>query len=184
MPAEIAQWREAVQHHAHAFPAGCEALLGRRIAIEGRSAEEVIAAFARIAAVRGPITLRQLSAFAFWGDSKVLDDRGELIAALFPQLQIRERALVVSVYLPEVCEGVLFIENQDTYTAACCGHPAAAVQLAVVFASGFRSSAERIRSPDGALLHYAGAGAARLREPFESWWFERAEPFSPCFSLG
>jgi Wadjet anti plasmid transformation system JetA-like protein len=125
-----------------------------------------------------------LSAYAFWGDSKVLDDRGELIATLFPQLQIRERAIVVSVYLPGTPDGVLFIENQDTYTCACSGELAQTNTCALVFASGFRSSAERIRSRDGALLHFAGAGAARLREHFEAWWFDEQTPPGPCWFWG
>src|SRR5690606_1813921 len=84
--------------------------------------------------------------------------------------------------LPSRCEGVLFIENQDTYTAACAGFPAAARNLARVYASGFRSSAERVRSPGGALLHFAGDFARRER--FEDWWFERAEPPGPCWFWG
>ena len=47
--------------------------------------KEVVEAFARIATLNGPLTLRQLSATVFWGDSKVLDARRELIEALFPQ---------------------------------------------------------------------------------------------------
>lgn len=97
---ELQKWREAVRKHPDAFPGGCDALLARRIAIDGYSSEEVVAAFVRIGSMRGPLTLRQVSALAFWGDSKVLDDRAELIAALFPQLEIRERAIVVAVYLP------------------------------------------------------------------------------------
>ncbi len=158
-PAELDRWRAAVNASAHLFPAGCDALLARRIAIEDRSAEEIVAAFARMREVTGPITLRQLSALCFWGDSKVLDERAELVATLFPQLTVRDRAIVVAVYLPPRWEGVLFIENQDTYTAACDGVPAEAAPLALVYASGFRSTAERVRTPGGAVLHFAGPGA-------------------------
>ena len=187
-PPELARWRDAVRASAHIFPGGCEALLARRFAIEGRSPEEVVAAFARMAPVVGPITLRQLSALCFWGDSKVLDERGDLIAGLFPQLLIRDRAIVVSVYLPERCDGVLFVENQDTYTAACGGSPAEVAPLALVFASGFRSSAQRVRSPGGAILHYAGpgagGGASSILRQFESWWFEQGEALGPCAFWG
>jgi hypothetical protein len=185
MPA-LAQWRAAVQAHAHVFPCGCEALLERRVAIEGRDPSAVVAAFARMAQVRGPITLRQLSARCFWGDSKALDERGDLVARLFPALAIRDRAIVVSVFLPAQCEGVLFIENQDTYTAACSGFPLAATRLALVYASGFRTAAERIRTPGGALIHYAGPGAhdAGKTQQFESWWFARAMPPGPCTFWG
>lgn len=192
LPSELSRWRDAVAAHAHLFPGGCNGLFARRIAIEGRSSEEVVAAFARIAAVNGPVTLRQLSALCFWGDSKLLDERGELIAALFPQLAVRDRAILVAVHLPESCEGVLFIENQDTYTTACGGSPVETAHLALVFASGFRSSAERVRSVSGAVLHFAGPGteasagcaATDLRRRFERWWFEQREPLGPCWFWG
>ena len=96
-----ALWRQAVQAHAKSFAGEGEALLARKVDIPARSAAEVVAAFSRIATVSGPITLRQLSAAVFWGDSKVLDDRAELITALFPDLVVLERPLVVSVSFPK-----------------------------------------------------------------------------------
>ncbi len=170
-PAMLA-WRRAVESLAQRFPQGIDALLARRIAIPQRTPDEVVAALASIAAVAGPVTLRQLSAFAFWGDSKVLDDRGELIATLFPRLEIRERAIVVSVHLPAACTGVLFIENQDTYVEATSGRPACTQQLALVYVAGFRGTASRIRSRAGARLHFGGAGVDRWKTQFEGWWFE------------
>lgn len=188
VPGETERWRAAVSTSTHLFPGSCDVLLTRRIAIEGRSPGEVVAALARIGNVSGPITLRQLSALCFWGDSKVLDERAELVAALFPQLPVRDRAIVVAVHLPLHPEGVLFIENQDTYTAACGSEPAEVKPLALVYASGFRSSAERVRSPGGSVLHYAGPGArsgeADVATPFERWWFEHGPPLGPCWFWG
>ncbi|HEX7116077.1 MAG TPA: hypothetical protein VF193_13175 [Steroidobacter sp.] len=181
---ELERWRAAVLAHADLFPGGCAALLARRIVIPGRTPEEVANAFASISAVRGPVTLRQLSALAFWGDSKVLDDRGDLIAALFPQLEIRTRAIVVAVYLPEQYDEVLFIENQDTYAEACAGRPEATRGIARVFAAGFRGAAERIRTPEGALLHFAGADAPHVRDRFSAWWFGREARDLRCWFWG
>ena len=187
-PADLERWRWAVSASAHLFPGSCEALLARRIAIEHRSPEDVVAAFARVGGVNRAITLRQLSALCFWGDSKVLDERADLITALFPQLVIRDRAIVVAVHLPLRWDGVLFIENQDTYTYACAGVPAEAASLALVYASGFRSSAERVRSPGGAILHFAGPGArsaeAAAVDRFERWWFDQEKPIGPCWFWG
>lgn len=175
-------WRHAVERHAAAFPGGCAPLLQRRIVIAGRDADEVVAAFASLGTQQGPLTLRQLSAYAFWGNSKVLDERGELVAALFPTLTIAERTIVVAVHLPPTPQGVLFIENQDTYTAATRGVPAAARDLALVYAAGFRSAAQRIRQRSGALLHYAGDAAART--DFEHWWLDEGLPAGPCHFWG
>ncbi len=183
-PAErvMETWRRAVAVHAQAFPGSCDLLLQRRIAIAGRDATQIVAALARIGTLCGPVTLRQLSAFAFWGDSKVLDERGDLIAALFPQLDVIDRAIVVAVHLPQRVNGILFIENQDTYTAATRGKPAQVQGQALVYASGFRSSALRIRTRSGALLHYAGADDAR--STFDRWWFEAGLPPGPCHFWG
>jgi hypothetical protein len=58
----------------------------RRLVIPGHTDRETLAALARISTFREPITLRQLSATLFRGNSKLLDDRAELVPALFPQL--------------------------------------------------------------------------------------------------
>lgn len=177
-------WRRAVQAHASAFADGGAALLSRRIVIGGRTPDEAVAALARIADIAGPVTLRQLSAHAFWGDSKILDERHDLIAAAFPRLEIRDRAIVVAVFLSMTCKGVLFIENQDTYTTATRGLPADVRDLALVYASGFRSSALRIRARSGALLHFAGQASAERRLAFERWWFDAGEAAGPCHFWG
>lgn len=165
------QWREAVQQHASGFNGNIDLLLQKRIVVAGRTAEEVVAALAGLAAIEQPATLRQLSSHAFWGDSKVLDDRGELIATLFPQLQVLDRPVVVAVHLPLAPAGVLFIENQDTYTAAVAGEPEALLPYALVYMAGFRTAALRIRARSGACLHFGGAGVAAHAADFESWWF-------------
>lgn len=177
-------WRRAVESQAGAFPRGCEALLNRRVVIRGHSPEEVVAAFASIAALKGPLTLRQLSAAVFWGDSKVLDNRADLIAGLFPELEIRERPLVISVFLPQLYQGTLFIENQDTYVTAVDGFPEQCRNLALVYAAGFRGAASYIRARTSVLLHYAGPGAAALQPQFERWWFERDASLGPCALWG
>lgn len=177
-------WRRAVHARAHAFPGSCEILLQRRIALAGRTADEIIEALVRIGEIRGPATLRQLSAFAFWGDSKVLDERGDLIAALFPNLEVRERPIVVAIFLPHDPDAVLFIENQDTYTAATTGVPAALQRHVLVYASGFRSSALRIRNRAGTVLHYAGPGGEQAKLDLERWWFDESAPPWPCYFWG
>jgi hypothetical protein len=179
----MAQWRGAVEEHAHLFPSGHEALLTKRISLDGRNDREVVAALARLGSVVRPATLRQLSTLAFWGDSKVLDERGELIAALFPSLQVRERAIVVAVHLPARMEGVLFVENQDNYSAAIDGELAVAGELAVVYLHGFRGTAARIRSRRGVHLHFGGSGIERWSE-FERWWFDAGMSLEPLYFWG
>jgi hypothetical protein len=180
----IEQWRAAVNSHARYFAGGLDLLNARRIHVPSRTAGEVVAALASIRAIEGPITLRQLSARIFWGDSKFLDQRGDLIAALFPALVIRERPIVVAVHLPHEYRGVLFIENQDTYAAATRATDVEMRGLAFVYASGFRSSALRIRSREGAILHFSGAATQTLSESFAQWWFREIETVLPAWFWG
>ncbi len=182
----ILAWREAVETAAAngAFPGQIEPLLKRRIAIPGMSDADVVAAFAHIGEIERPLTLRQLSARYFRGDSKRLDERESLLLALFPELPLQPRPLLLSVYLPLTCKGVLFIENQDSYTLACDGAPAAANHMALVYAAGFRGTAQRLRQRDGVRLHYAGPGQERWQADFENWWFEQAKPSGPLAFWG
>jgi hypothetical protein len=182
-PAAMA-WRRAIERHAPKFHDAGAALLSQRIVIENRSADDIVAALAAAADMRTPMTLRQLSATVFWGDSKVLDERGELVAALLPHLKILDRMLVIAVHLPERCKGVLFIENQDTYTAAAAGTPAAAVEFALIYLAGFRGTAARVRNRSGALLHYAGPGLRELGSLFDAWWYDGGAAFGPVWFWG
>jgi hypothetical protein len=179
-------WREAIETEAAkgAFPGNIEPLLRRRIAIPDMSDAEVVAAFARIGCVKEPLTLRQLSARHFRGDSKRLDEREPLLLALFPDLPLQPRALLINVYFPSTCNGVLFIENQDSYSLACEGRPQAATGLALVYAGGFRGTAERLRQRDGVRLHYAGPGQSRWQTAFEHWWFDQDTPPGPLAFWG
>ena len=177
-------WREAIEKYAESFHDAGAALLSQRIVIENRSALQIVAALAEAGTLTVPMTLRQLSATVFWGNSKILDDRGELVAALLPHLDIRERTLVMAVHLPRECRGVLFIENQDTYTAAAAGRPVEARELALVFASGFRGSAARVRSRSGCLVHYAGPGWLEFAGRFDEWWYDGGMPLGPCWFWG
>jgi hypothetical protein len=177
-------WRRAIERYAAAFHDSGAALLSQRIVIEDRSADEVVGALAGAARLTVPMTLRQLSATLFWGDSKVLDDRGELVAALLPHLGIRDRPIVIAAHLPAVCDGVLFVENQDTYTGAVAGFPIEARSLALVYAAGFRGSAARVRSRSGSLLHYARPARGDLVEYFDSWWYDGGEGMGPLWFWG
>lgn len=176
-------WRKTVEKHAAKFPRGIEPLLKRCISVPGYDDEQVITTLAQLGEITTPYTLRQLSSRLFSGDSKRLDSREDLILALFPELPLKARALVVSIHLPEVCHGVLFIENQDTYALALTGSLPNTQDLALVYAAGFRCGAERIRDREAALLHYHDNGNDRTN--FESWWFDsEAQAPGPLYFFG
>ncbi|MEN8171179.1 MAG: hypothetical protein ABFS08_13230 [Pseudomonadota bacterium] len=179
-------WREAVHRHADAFPNGIAPLIKRRITLPGWEDERVVTTFARLGKIDTPHTLRQLAALYFNGDSKRLDEREDLIRALFPSLPLKPRSLVIAVHLPVQCCGVLFIENQDNYASTVIGDDAAARGLALVYAAGFRGGAERIRVRQAALLHYQDSHESHTEhQHFEEWWFDQdASPPGPLYFFG
>jgi hypothetical protein len=181
-PPPMKQWQAAVQQHADLFTNGIAPLLERRIVIAQRSDDEVIRAIATLGNIQSPATLRQLSTHAFWGDSKVLDDREDLITTLFPSLILRDRAIVVAVHLPATIAGVLFIENQDTYTHALDGEYTGTAELALVYLSGFKNTAERIREQAGARLHFSGT--LNQAAHFSEWWFGNDSNITQLFFWG
>lgn len=181
-PLYVVEWREAVARHAASFADAGAALAARPIQLPGKTATDVAVAFARINDYAdADLSLRQLSARCFWGHSKFLDDRAELLAALVPSLHVQPRAIVVNVFLPRQISGVLFVENQDSYMCAVAGFPDAAQSLALVFASGFRGSAQRIRERNGASLHYHSGSTDTHRTIFESWWFAATDSLPAWF---
>lgn len=164
------QWREAVERLT--LPG---AIAARPARVPGKTALEVAEAFARIGDL-APMgfTLRRLSARCFWGDSKFLDAREDLLLAAFPDLLLQPRPVLVHVRPAAGDAGVLFVENQDTYTRAIAGHPGEARELTLVYVAGYRGSAERIRRREGASLHYHGVDGPPPSR-FEQWWFEEVD---------
>lgn len=155
-------WREAVFSGLAASYDICETVSRYRIEIPGRSAEEVVRQLNLLSQLaEEPLLLREVSARLFWGLSKVLDKRLSLVAALlgveecpFPEMPVQ-----VLVFLPEGgFDGVLFIENQTTFEQATRESSGRFTRLALVFASGFKGSARRLRSPTGASVYFASHG--------------------------
>lgn len=166
-------WMAAVSAQADVFADRGASLSARPVRVAGKSAADVVLAFTQIGNCSSSnLTLRQLSARLFWGHSKLLDARQDLLRQLYPALDLAPRAVLVHVYLPPSCKGVLFVENQDTYAHALAGSPAAATGLALVYAAGFKGGADRIRSRAGVSLHYQGASDRDMQAGFESWWFD------------
>jgi len=171
----LQQWRQAVEQAAHHFAGSVDKLYSRHISLSDRSAEQIVQAFVRIGDFQQRnLTLRQLSAVCFWGRSKFLDGRLDLVLSLFPQISLKQRPVVVNIYLPQTIDGVLFVENQDSYTCAMQGRPREAQSLALAYSAGFKSSAARIREKGGVSLHFTGPGVNQYQELFEQHWHDES----------
>lgn len=173
-------WREAVENYLTAPLLAKQVVGAYCIELPGRSMQEVVLRLNDLAALAGqPLLLREVSAKLFWGMSKVLDGRQGLVAAVLglPECPFQESPVQLLVQLPAgALRGVLFIENQMSFDQAARSGSPLLEGFALVFASGFRGSALRLRSPTGASVFYSHRGvlSAECRETFESWLFENS----------
>ncbi|MBM5571097.1 hypothetical protein GM173_05820 [Deefgea chitinilytica] len=160
-----------------------------RLDVPGRTAHEIVQQLALLPSIaEEPLLLREVSARLFWGLSKVLDGRQQLVAAIlqvddcpFPEMPIQ-----LLVFLPsEDFTGVLFVENSATYEQATRSGAEHYSNLALIFASGFRGSARRLRSASGASVYFAGHGSLdeKQRNKFQAWLW-REEFKLPCWFWG
>ena len=174
------RWRDAVEEYLIAPPLAKQVVGAFCIELPGRSMHEVVLRLNDLTALSGqPLLLREVSAKLFWGMSKVLDGRQGLVAAVLglPECPFPETPVQLLVQLPAgSLRGVLFIENQMSFEQAARCASLLLEGFALVFASGFKGSALRLRSPTGASVFYSHRGAlsTECREVFESWLFENS----------
>lgn len=180
-PAE--RWREAVLAGLTASDEVKRQVSEFCIDMPDRAMSEVVARLNELRALKNePLLLREVSSRLFWGMSKVLDKRQALVAALLEldDCPFPESPVQLQVFLPTAgFRGVLFIENVTTYDRAMRSGSAAFEGLALAFASGFKGSAQRLRTPEGCSLFFSdqGGDACDLRDRFKSWLFgKEAQP--------
>lgn len=144
--AEEQSWQAAIDHYAHHFIDQGAALRTQRLALPGYSSIQLVAGMASVAERLGQaLTLREMSAHCFLGNSKVLDNRQELLSRLFGHSSsaLIERPLLLTAWAPPGFSSLLFIENQDTFLHLTEQPPD---NSALVYSGGFRASASRLVS--------------------------------------
>ncbi len=185
MESELEQWKRLVEENKEEFIGDASRLSARKISAKGKSPKEIINGFIDVKRyLNDELTLRNLSARCFWQDSKFLDNREELITQLYPQLNIKVRPVLVSVYLPDNIEGILFIENQDSYTQGVMGIPQTLKKYALVYSAGFKLSAQRIREKEGVSLHFHGSSNSMMKDLFTKNWYGDNESSWPIYFWG
>lgn len=186
----VERWRNAVDAGLDASDAVKRAVGEFCIDMPDHSMAEVVQQLNRLPSFsHQPMLLREVSAQLFWGMSKVLDKRQGMVAALLgmEECPFPESPIQLQAYLPfGGYSSVLFIENLMTFEQACLAAEKSLVGLALVYASGFKGSAKRLRMPGGCSLYYAGTGAlgGEIKLRFEAWLFECADPASPVYFWG
>jgi Uncharacterized protein conserved in bacteria C-term(DUF2220) len=146
-------------------------------AIPGRSADEV---FHRLISIRDPrdsrenLYLREISSRTFWGLSKVLDNRTDLVAALFglPECPYPAQPIHLNVYFAGAFSWMLFVENKTSFERAMRDAGEALLQqrqspytgAALIYSSGFMGTAGRMRKSSGSRPFYCLDAVSRAAE--------------------
>jgi hypothetical protein len=125
--------------------------------------------------------LRQLSAKYFNGHSKVLDSRSELLRLLGAlEDQFLEAPVQILISLPpdwaQVQSGisscdVLIIENLVSFEAMADKRQTAWADAALVYASGFKGAAKRLRTPQGSTLYWRDSSTPESCRAFKNWLY-------------
>jgi hypothetical protein len=145
--------------------------------IPGRSAEEV---FRRLISIRDlhdgreNLHLREISSQTFWGLSKVLDSRTELLAALFglEECPYPAQPIHLNVYFAGTFSWMLFVENKTSFERAVRdagealrqGHDSRYAGAALIYSSGFMGTAGRMRKSSGSRPFYSLDAVSRSIE--------------------
>jgi len=179
------EWQDEIDKHS--FPGSTKLLKSRPIFLEGRSHNSIISAFERIPNyLNSELYLREISSQLFWGLSKVLDSRENLIAELLglESCPFPEKPLSIRVHIPSHdVQGVLFIENEVSFLVACKGRLVSDMPLMFVYASGYKTGTPRIRDSSSASVFYSASSIAHndVVARFEIWLEGKDEEFSSFF---
>ncbi|MEK8021260.1 MAG: Wadjet anti-phage system protein JetD domain-containing protein [Candidatus Parabeggiatoa sp.] len=183
------QWRELVIERANRFPGQTDLLAEQPIQVPGKSADDILNRLETLIDFKDKaLYLREVSARLFWGLSKRLDNRSDMIAELLGQesCPFLEKPVTLHVHIAvDEITGVLLIENETTFEAACRGRFSHTNQLALIYASGFKASAKRLRQSGGSSLYYSSASfkcPSHVAE-FEDWLY-RFKPALPVWFWG
>lgn len=180
-------WREAVFGRLKADIDVCDSIAKQKLEISGKSAEAIVERLNLLTElIDEPLLLREVSARLFWGQSKVLDNRQALVAAILnvDECPFPESPIQLQVFLPkDDFSGVLFIENLVSFERATRDAIGRFAGLALVFASGFKGAAKRLRLTTGASVYFAGHGnlADASSQRFLAWLFSGSESLPVWF---
>ncbi|MAT49616.1 MAG: hypothetical protein CMK32_00310 [Porticoccaceae bacterium] len=139
-------WQNAIDEYGEKFIDGGAALLAGLPRCPGWEITELAAGFAAIAEhLDHSLSLREIAARCFRGDSKFLDTRQELLARLYGDraATILPRPLLLTAFAPPHFDRLLIVENQDSFLRLA-EHPPPG--CALMYSGGFRASATRLTS--------------------------------------
>lgn len=173
----LERWRQAVSDHLDAPDDVRIRVSDYPLDVAGHAPEDVVR---RLAQLRGlgdsPLLLREVSSRLFWGMSKVLDGKQDLVCALLQaeECPFPESPIQLLAHLPvQAVRGYLFIENQATFEGACRGGFEGLQGLVLLYSAGFKASAARLRRPEGSSLYLSDASpnTREVRAALRAWLY-------------
>ena len=167
-----AAWEAAVVRRQDRFADGGASLLSTANVAEGYTPQELVDAFAAVGKwLNSALTLREIAARCFCGDSKFLDGRQELLARLFGAqvLGIEPRPLLLTALAPPGFDRLLIVENQDSFLRLAARPPR---DHALLFSGGFRAAAQRLGSAHTRFAFLPGSD----HELFQRLWLSERVP--------
>lgn len=151
-----AQWQALLERCDPPFTEPALAKLASAvIEVSGRPVEEVFLRFLSIRSMASePLLLREVSSRVFWGLSKLLDGRAENVATLLGlnECPFPEQPIVLNVHVADLPTSLLFVENHVSFERLKQRNDLR--DRALIFCSGFRGAARRLRERGGASLYY------------------------------
>ena len=178
------RWRSLVADNGRLLSEAAVARIqSSPIEVPGRPIEDV---FSRLLSIRRlvnePLLLREVSSRTFWGLSKLLDGRGEVIAALVgaDECPFPEQPIVLNVHLPSAPLAFLFIENHVAFERL--KRKPHLGDIALIYCAGFRAASLRLRSRNGCSIYYTRDSRPDAMMPFEKGLF--SDSAVPTFFWG
>jgi hypothetical protein len=181
-------WKAALQVGLNAPASVVEAMLPYTLNIDGKSAQEVVQALNQLRALKGQtLRLREASSLVFWGLSKELDNRADMVAKLLEMdsCPFEEPPLHVAICLPATpVAAILFVENKTTFDTLGRYEDPLLNGIALIYSAGFLASAHRLRSRTHTNCYFAESGSHNTgnAERVHAFLFDNAD--LPCYFFG
>jgi len=160
----VATLQSAIAKLGQAFSDGGAALLANPPQCPGWDINELTAGFAAIGQyLDGSLSLREIAARCFRGDSKLLDSRQDLLAKLYGHraANILPRPLLLTAFAPPNFNQLVIVENQDSFLRLAEHHPPG---CALLYSGGFRASATRLISDHTRFAFLPGSDSHYFRQ--------------------
>jgi len=179
-----AQWRALLAQANLPLPESALAKLSATpIEISGRSVDDVFTRFLSIRDLSSqPLLLREVASRVVWGLSKILDGRADAVAALLggDECPFPEQPIVLNVHVIAEPKIFLFIENHVAFERLKNRDNLS--EAALIFSSGFRGAATRLRKIGGCSVYYSRASGSVAMAAFEQALFSTTD--IPTFFWG